>query len=113
MFNESLYYMLYSCINPIFLKKCGAWDMSQDVFGQSDCRIFESTISLEQKDEIAWFFAGWYKFMAIKSWLKNIGVDVGKKWHSDYRILKLPVSQRINGKNWFFAWWYKFRKAKK
>ena len=30
-------------------------------------------------DEKAWFFACWYLFMDIKSWLKNIGGGRGQK----------------------------------
>ena len=50
--------------------------MAQNDLGQSDCRIFKSNISLEQNDEKAWFFACWYKFIEIKSWLENIGVGM-------------------------------------
>ena len=50
--------------------------MNQNALGQSDCRIFKSNISLKQNDEKVWFFACWYKFTEIKSWLKNIGVGM-------------------------------------
>ena len=57
-------------------EKSGSWDMGQNALDQSDCRIFEMTISLEQNDKKAWFFAFWIhpwcRFMEIKSWLKNI-----------------------------------------
>ena len=33
------------------------WDMGQNAFSQSDGRTLKSTISLEQIDKIAWFFA--------------------------------------------------------
>ena len=39
---------------------------------------FKSTISLEQNDAKAWFFACWYRLMEIRSWLKNIGVGMVK-----------------------------------
>ena len=29
--------------------------MGQDILGQSDCRIFKSTLSIEQNDGKAWF----------------------------------------------------------
>ena len=48
--------------------------MGQNALGQSDCSIFKSTISLEQNNKKAWFFACWHRFMEIRSWLKNIGV---------------------------------------
>ena len=69
----------------------------------------------QKNDEITCFFACWNKFMEIKRWLKNIGVDVVKSrcGHSGHGTLKLALSQEgINKKNWFFAWWCKFRKAK-
>ena len=40
--------------------------MSQNALGQSDCRIFKSTVSQEQIYEIAWFSACLYKFMKLK-----------------------------------------------
>ena len=61
----------------LFWEKSGSWAMGQNALGQSDCRIFKSTTSLEQDDEKAWFFACWYRFMKITSWLKNIGVGCG------------------------------------
>ena len=88
--------------------------MYQKVTGQSDCRIFKSTISPEQRDEIVWFLAYWYKFIEMKSWLKNIGMCVViNGWvHSGCRNLKLAVSlKEINGINWLLVFWYKFRKT--
>ena len=91
--SESLYYLLYSCTNP----------------------IFKSTIFLEQNDEKAWFFASWYRFMESSSWLKNTGVIIIKNGcgHSVLRTLKLAVSQgKMNEINWFLMCLYKFMKAK-
>ena len=110
VYNESLYYLQYSCINPIFGK-----NLFPKIFGQSDYRNFKSVISIEQNDEKAWFFACWYKFMEIRSWLKNIGVVVVKNGcgHSVVRNLKLAVCQgEMNRINWFLVCWYKFMKAK-
>ena len=59
-------------------EKSGSWNMGQNALDQSDCSIFKLTISLEQNDEKAWFFACWCRFIEIKSWLKNIGVGVVK-----------------------------------
>ena len=96
------------------LENIGSWDTCQNVPSQSDSKIFKSTISLEQNDEKVWFFACWYKFIEIKSWLKNtgMGVVINVCAHSDFRFLKLAVSQAvINGINWLLVFWYKFRKA--
>ena len=74
--NKSLYYLLYFQ-SPYFGKiwvlryrpKCSMSIRLQD---------FKSTLSLEQNDEVVWFFACWYKFLEIKSWLKNIAVGMAK-----------------------------------
>ena len=55
------------------MENFGFGDMYQNALGQTDYRIFESTISLEQKDEKVWFLACWYKFIEYKKLLKNIG----------------------------------------
>ena len=92
------------CMLGKILKKFGSCDMCQNVFGQSDCRIFKQIISLQRKDEKAWFFACWYKFIKTKNWSKNIGIDVviNVCAHSGCRNLKLVVSHKeINRINWF------------
>ena len=68
-------YIDFSDLGKI-LENFGAWDMCENVFGQSDCRIFKSAISLEQNDKKALFFTCWYKFLETKSWLKNIRMGV-------------------------------------
>ena len=47
------------------LEKFGFWDMCQNILGQS-------TISLEQNGEKVLLSACRYKFIEIKSWLKNV-----------------------------------------
>ena len=85
-------------------EKSSSRDMGQNSLIQSNCRIFKSSVSLEENDGKAWFFACWYKFMEIKSWSKNGLFGVG--------TLKSAVSQEwIDEMNWFFACWYKFRKV--
>ena len=54
-------------------KKSFFWNIGQNSLSQSDYRIFKSTISPDQIDEIASFFACWYKFTEIKSWSKIFG----------------------------------------
>ena len=77
-------------------KNSGSRDMKKNAHGQSDCRIFKSTISLEQNDEKDWFFACWYKFIEI--------VVINGCAHSGHRTLKLVVShQEINGIDWFWC----------
>ena len=68
---------------------------------------------ISQNDEKLWFFACWYKFIEIKSWLRNIRMGVVINWcaHCGCRNLKLALSHReINGINWVLVFWYKFRK---
>ena len=80
--------------------------MGQNALGKSDCRIFKSTISLEENDEKAWFFACWYIFIEIRSSLKNIGVGLVKNGFGDsgLQTLKLAVSQEVvDGINWFLV----------
>ena len=54
--------------------------MGQNALGQSDYRIFKSTVSL---------------FIKMRGWLKNIGVGLVKNGcgHSVLRTLKLAVCQ--------------------
>ena len=73
-----------------------------------DCSIFKLAISLEQNDEKAWFFTYWCSFVEIKRWLKNVGVGTVKNvcGHSDFRTLKLAVSQQgITRVSWFLVCW--------
>ena len=70
--------------------------------------FLNSTVSLEENDEKARFFACWYRFMEIKSWSKSIVVGVVKNVfdHSSHRTLKLAVSQEgSKWINWFFVCW--------
>ena len=66
--------------------------MSKNVVIQWDCKIFKSTITLEQRDERAWLFAFWYRFMEVKYSLKNMGMVKNGCDHSGLRTLKLAVS---------------------
>ena len=114
VYNESLYCLLYSYLLYIW-EQSGSWDMYQNTLEQSDCKIFKSTISLEQNIEKVWLFACWYQIMKIKSWLTNIEMGLVKNMcgHYGHRTLKLAVSQEVNnGINWFSLCLYKFRKAK-
>ena len=66
-YNENLYYLQCSCTNAI-LRKILFLRYRPNAVNQSDCLIFKSTISPEQIDEIASFFACRYKFTKIKLW---------------------------------------------
>ena len=46
-YNESLYYLLCLCTNPIFGNKLYR---GENALGQQDCRILKSTIVLEKND---------------------------------------------------------------
>ena len=96
IYNETLFYLLYSYTTSIFGWKSGTWDMGRNALGQLDYTIFKSTIHLEQCYKNSEFFACWYKFIKVRSWMKNIwrGLDQKKVfplWH--HRTLKLAVSQ--------------------
>ena len=75
-------------------------DMDQNALGQSDCRIFKSTISLEQNNQKAWFLACWYKFMEIKIWLKIIGGGHGQKWVWPVGSQDSKIGCNSRGKQW-------------
>ena len=87
--------------------------MSQNCLDQSDCRDFKSSMSLKQIDEKVWIFACWYKFLEIKSWLKNNEFIVVRHecdyWSKDY---KSCTAEKINGIKWFLVCSWKFRKPK-
>ena len=104
---------------PMFLHKShiwenfSSWDMGQNVLNQISGFLINHVFT--KISEIAWFFACWYKFTEIKSWLKNFGVGMVRNGcgQSGHGTLKLTVSQEgIDGMNWFFAYWCKVRKAK-
>ena len=67
--------------------------MGQNILSQSDCRIFQSTVSPEQISEIP-------DFMHVdtnlhKSWSENFWMGMARNGcdQSDHRTLKLAVSQ--------------------
>ena len=96
-------------------EKSGSWDSGINALGQSDYRIFKSTISLEQNDEKAWFL-----HVDTDSWKIEVDWKVlgwaCQKWVwplCSQKLLKLAVCQRkMNEINWFLVCWYKFMKAK-
>ena len=47
---------------PHIREKSCSWDTSQNVLGQSDCRILKTAISWERNSQFTWFFACRYKF---------------------------------------------------
>ena len=90
----------------LYLEKSCFWDISQNALSQWDSRIFKSTISPEQGDDTASFFACWYKFMKIKSWLKIFWSGMFKNGcgQSGLWALKLIVSEEwTDGINRFFG----------
>ena len=103
------------CILGKIWEKFGSWHVLMFLANRIAGFSNELYISLERKDEKAWFFACWYKFIEIKSWLKNIGIGVVINGcaHSGCRNLKLAVSHKeINGINWFLVFDIKWGKLK-
>ena len=73
--------------------------------GQSCDGTLKLALSEEWTDGINWFFACWYWFTKIKSWLKIYWVGKVRNGcdHSGHGTLKLTVSQNwADGTNWFF-----------
>ena len=62
-------------------------------YGQSGLWTLKLTVSQECINGVNWFFACWYNFMQIKSWLKILGLP----W-SKMSLAKLIVSQKL--KRW-------------
>ena len=89
--------------------------MAQSVLGQSDCKIFKSTISQEQSDEIAWFFCMLIQILGNKKFVDKVCMCKVKNEcsHSGHSNLNFAVSQEeMYGINRYFACWYKFIKTK-
>ena len=107
------YVICYVPAQVVYWEKSCSWEIDQNVLSQSDCRIFKSTISPKQIDEITLFFTCWYKFIKIKSWLKIFSMVKNGCGQYGLWTLKLTVTQEwIDGINWFFACWYKLMKIK-
>ena len=62
-----IYVICYVLAQILFWEKSYSRDIGQNALIQSDYRIFKSTISPEQIDETASFFAYWFKFTKIKN----------------------------------------------
>ena len=94
-----------------------SWDIGWNALSQSDCRVFKSTISPEQIDEIASFFVWWYKFTKIRSYSKNFlvgydqNVDVVNLvyWLKNWMYLKNEQMKLSD----FFGCKYKFMQNKR
>ena len=71
VYTESLYYLLYFRTNLIFGKNLVP-KILVETFLANQIAWFLSQVSQKQNDEVAWFFAWWYKFMKSERWLKNI-----------------------------------------
>ena len=102
--------------SSIWEKRC-FWDIGQNPLSQSDCMIFEWTISPKQIEKTTSFLACWCKFTKLKveSWLKIFCLDMVKNGYgqSSLSTLKFFISQEwTNGINWFFACCYKFMQIK-
>ena len=88
------------CYIPTQIPYLGNWYQSYGAKYYLPIRL--QNIYINYISEIAWFFAYWYKFMEIKSWLKNIEVDVVKWnelifWHADIKLGKQKVTSIIIG----------------
>ena len=110
VYNESLLLAIFLHKFHIW-EKSSAWDMGQNAVGQSDCRIFKSTISLEQKlgvsqeviNGINWFLVCWYKFRKAKSFFNNLGVVVIKNGLLGLGTLLLYFKNELMKWGGFFA----------
>ena len=98
-----VYIICYIPVKIAYFEK----DMGQNALGKSDCRLFKSNISLEQNDEIGWFYACSYSDSKIGC------ISKSQEWVWLFKSWDSVVSQEwIDELSWFFACWYNFRKAK-
>ena len=113
-YNENLYDLLCSCIILIFGKILIPEIWAKMFSANHIAGFFINHIS-RTNNEIAWFFACWYKFIYIKNWSKILWLGMLRNGcgQSGHRTIKLTVSQELFDRmNWFFACWCKLRKAK-
>ena len=84
-----------------FWEKSSPWEMGKNALGQSDCRIFKSTMYTEQNDQINWCSACQCKFKKNKSWLKSFLCSCSKTGYdqSGHRTLKIGCMSKINRLN--------------
>ena len=116
MFNNKILLLLAMFLDKSYIwEKSCSWNIGQNTLSQSDCRIFKSSISSKQINEIVSFLACWYKFKKIKVDWKFFGCA----WS------KMVLTNLVSGLwNWlylkneqmdltdFFACWYRFTKIK-
>ena len=84
------------------LGKSGSWDISQNAFGQSDCKVFRSTMSLKQSVGKAWVLhVDTNLWKSTFDWkLMGKGIIKNEDCHLGHVTPKLAVSQKeINGIN--------------
>ena len=111
LYNENVYYLLCSCTNLLLRK-----NIVPEIQAKIPLSTQFASISPEQVDETTSFFACWYTFTKIKSWLKSFWSDMVKNecGQSGLCTLKLTVSQeRTDGTKCFFACWYSFTQIKR
>ena len=100
-----IYIIYFVPAEVLYWEKFCSWDICQSALSHSDCRIFKSTISSEQIDEIALFFAcfilvlflHFYKFTKIKSWPNFFWLGMVKNGCEQFGFWtqKLIVSQEL------------------
>ena len=109
MMMESIFSFLPSYFSIIFL---GKGKISKSVSLQSDWPIrlqdFKSNISLEQSDEIVYFFTRWYQKLSADRkilgwvWSEMVVATLVTRW----------MDEIMDELSWLFACWCKFRKVK-
>ena len=76
-------------VHESILEMSGSWDMGQNAFGQSNCRILKLFVSVELIEEIPGVLVCCYKLIKLKVYLK-FWVDLSKYGlgHPGHRSLK-------------------------
>ena len=91
-------YICYVITQSPYLGKVCFLRYGQNALGQSDCRVFKSTISLEQMNEISRFLCA-----DTNSWILKVDMVKNRPGHSGRRSLKLVVS-KMNRWNKLISW---------
>ena len=115
LYKKNLYYLLCSCINPIFTKNLVP-KIEPKMLSANQIARFKSIVSPEQIDETVSFVACWYNVTKFKSFSENCWLSMVKNgWgQSGLCTLKLTISQEwTDGINWFFTCRYKLMKIER
>ena len=113
-----IYVTVLLSLSYIWEKSC-SWEIWTKMLSASQIAGFLNQLFLQNKlikEQIASFFACWYKVTRIKSWSKIFWLGMVKSEcdQSSLLTLKMTVSEELTDRmNWFFACWFKLMQIKR